>query len=44
MEPKKKEWKKPELIVISKGELGETVLNECGLVNGEFVPKSGGSA
>ena len=44
MKPEKKKWKKPELIVLAKGKLGENVLVPCGYKNpytGQTYPRSG---
>jgi len=44
MKSKKKRWKKPELVVLAKGKLGENVLVPCGYTNpytGKVYQRSG---
>lgn len=38
---KKKKWKKPQLVILAKGKLGENVLNPCGFINGQIIDLSG---
>ena len=45
MKTKKKKWKKPQLVILTKGNLGENVLAYCGYEHpdGHTEQKSGGT-